>query len=183
MRLVEALKILDWWSRKGRTIFTHRELRKLFQKDKDSAFKAGIDRLITAGFLIRVARGVYWYKFSSVRDPYLLERIAATLRRGHYNYLSLEWVLSAYGIISQVPLAGLTIMTTGRSGLFYTPFGGIEFTHTKRSVEDILANSKEVDQPLRWATPATAIRDLRRIGRNLHLVDDDELVEVIENTQ
>lgn len=36
--------------------------------------------------------------------------------RGEYNYISLESALSEYGIISQIPIDRLTIMTTGRKG-------------------------------------------------------------------
>jgi len=46
--------------------------------------------------------------------------------------------LSEYGVISQIPLDRLTVMTTGRKGIYKTIYGTIEFTHTKRSVENIL---------------------------------------------
>ena len=54
------------------------------------------------------------------------------MRRGEYSYISLETMLSEYGAISQVPIDRLTVMTTGRKGEYETPFGVIEFTHTKR---------------------------------------------------
>lgn len=57
-----------------------------------------------------------------------------------------------------------------------TPFGTIELTHTKRSLEDVLARTVQVEgRPLRIARKLTAYRDLVRVGRNLHLVDKDEL--------
>ncbi len=97
----------------------------------------------------------------------LLERIAVTLRSGHYNYLSLESALLAYGIISQVPLAGITVMTTGRSGIFDTPFGRIEFIHTKRHGGQILDHTRDVGWPLRmtagrpvswrWRSPRSSV--------------------------
>lgn len=48
MRLEEALKILDRWSRRGRLVYTRNDLRKLFQGDSDVTFKASLERL-TAG--------------------------------------------------------------------------------------------------------------------------------------
>ncbi len=41
----------------------------------------------------------------------------------------LESALSEYGVISQIPIDRLTIMTTGRKGHYKTPYGTIEFTH------------------------------------------------------
>ncbi|MCL6272220.1 hypothetical protein M3P05_20060 [Sansalvadorimonas sp. 2012CJ34-2] len=66
----------------------------------------------------------------------------------------------------------LTIMTTGRKGEYKTPFGTLEFTHTKRSVGDILDSFVDRDRPLKIATKQAAIRDLKRVGRNLHLLDE-----------
>lgn len=66
-------------------------------------------------------------------------------------------------------------MTTGRKGQYRTAYGAIEFTHTKRSVRDILSSMREVGRPLRVATLRAAWRDLKRIGRNTHLVDEEIL--------
>ena len=179
MRLPEAIMTLTAWSRKGRVLFTRDELRKLFPHDSDTAFKEGIKRLTLGGILRRVSRGLFIFSLAERRDPYLLEQIAVALRRGHYNYLGLESALSEYGAISQVPLAGITVVTTGRAGVFETPYGRIEFTHTKRGVDDILMHTRDVGRPLRLATPSAASRDLRRVGRNAYLIDDDELAEAI----
>src|SRR5690606_10369240 len=93
-------------------------------------------------------------------------------RYGEYNYISLESMLSEYGAISQIPVDRLTVMTTGRKGVYKTLYGVIEFTHTKRSVEDILQSTRVIaDKPLRIATPETAWRDLKRVGRNKTLVN------------
>ncbi|WP_422139500.1 hypothetical protein [Endozoicomonas sp. ALC020] len=71
-----------------------------------------------------------------------VQSIAIALRRGDYNYISLESALSEYGAISQIPVDRLTIMTTGRKGEYKTPFGVLEFTHTRRSVADILDSAR-----------------------------------------
>ena len=181
MRLSEAIRTFTTWSRTGRVIFTRNDLRKLFPNDGDAAFRAGIRRLVQGGFLHHVSRGLFVYSMTQGRDPHLLEQIAVALRRGSYSYLSLESALSEYGIISQVPLAGITVMTTGRSGVFDTVYGRIEFTHTKRGVAEILDHTRDVGWSLRMATPGAADRDLRRVGRNVHLIDEDELKEAIAN--
>lgn len=74
-------------------------------------------------------------------------------------------------VISQIPIDRLTAMTTGRKGVFKTPYGVIEFTHTDRCDIDILNNTILYDRPLRIATESAAIRDLKRVGRNTHLIE------------
>ena len=72
-------------------------------------------------------------------------------------------------------------MTTGRSGLHKTPYGTIEFTHTKRPRSEILKHTlTSKDRPMRIAAQSAAIRDLVRSGRNSNMIveDDFELDEV-----
>ena len=106
-----------------------------------------------------------------------LELIARTMRRREYSYLSLESALAEYGAISQIPIDRLTVMTAGRKGEYKTPFGTIEFTHTKRSAAQIIDSIKTVGRPLRLATKEAAWRGLKRIGRNTHLVDEQVIYE------
>jgi len=179
MRSVDAHRILSDWARKGRLVFTTSDLRKLFLGDTDNAFAKGLDRLIKRGDLVRAANGVFAHARSDRTGANLIEDIAIAIRRGSYCYLSLESALSEYGIISQIPLSGITVMTTGRSGVFQTPFGRIEFTHTKRSPPEILENTRDVGRSLRLATPAAARRDLLRVGRNTHLIDEEVYREMV----
>ncbi|MCJ8272078.1 MAG: hypothetical protein MJK04_22115, partial [Psychrosphaera sp.] len=114
--------------------------------------------------------------YANSQDSHTIERVAVALRRGEYNYVSLESALSEYGVISQIPNDRITIMTTGRKGTYDTPWGTLEFTHTKRSVSDIVDNIHTVERPLRMASVQAAWRDLKRVGRNTHLVD----MEILE---
>lgn len=62
-------------------------------------------------------------------------------------------------------------MITGREGIYKTPFGTIEYTHTKRSITDIIEGTIQVkNRPLRIASKKIAWRDLKRVGRNTNLV-------------
>lgn len=171
---VQRLSVLD---RQGRHVFARADLAKVFHEDEERTLQAGLDRLVRQGILLRVARGAYVYALSASMGAGTLEQIAKTIRRGEYSYVSLESALSEYGIISQVPLDRLTVMTTGRKGEYKTPFGTIEFTHTGRRASDILDNTQVVDRPLRMASPAAACRDLRRVGRNTHLIEEAALDE------
>ena len=177
MNFVSALKSLHELDVKGRYVYTSKDLAKIFSDDNRHAFQAGLKRLVKNGMLQRAARGVYVFAYSRNIDADTVELIAKTLRRGHYSYVSLESALSLYGAISQVPVDRLTVMTTGREGEFKTPFGVIEFTHTKRSVSEITGNVIQTDRPLRIATRKTAYRDLKRVGRNVHLVDESQIHE------
>lgn len=170
MKKLDAVKKLDALSRQGRTVFLLRDLQKIFPEDTSLALKAGIKRLIDEDILCRPIQGVYVNNFSP-KDSYLLELVVKAMRRGEYNYVSLESALSAYGIISQIPVDRLTVMTTGRSGEYQTPWGTIELTHTRRSIPEILDATIKTQSPLKQAKPETAVRDLRRVGRNTHLMD------------
>jgi hypothetical protein len=172
-----AIKVLTEWDEAGRYVFALRDFVKLFPEDSPKTLQAAVNRLVRDGLLQRACRGVYVYPLARSRDSHTVERIAVALRRGEYNYISLESALSEYGAISQIPVDRLTVMTTGRKGVYRTPWGTIELTHTKRPIPDILNSVHDVGRPLRLATPAAAWRDLKRVGRNTHLVDQGALTD------
>ena len=171
----QAVRVLAMMDKKGKYVFTHHELTRLFPEDAAKTFNEGLSRLVRAGILKRACRGIYVNEHAASVDSFLIEQIAKALRRGEYSYISLETILSEYGLISQVLIDRLTVMTTGRKGIYKTPYGVIEFTHTKRSVKNILLNTQLINKrPLRIAKKAAAIRDLKRVGRNLNLLNLEE---------
>ncbi|PSJ36608.1 hypothetical protein C7I36_16485 [Zobellella taiwanensis] len=171
---IQRLAVLD---QQGRYVFTSRDLGKLFPEDGERAFQASLQRLVKHGVLTRATKGIYVFTLSRHKGLHTLELIAKAMRRGEYNYVSLESALSEYGVISQIPIDRLTVMSTGRKGEYKTPFGVIEFTHTKRPVRDLLEHLHQVGRPLRLASKQVAYRDLKRVGRNTHLVDEEALNE------
>ncbi len=160
----------------GVHVFTKKDLAKVFREDSAHALDASLVRLVNNGVLSRVAKGVYVNALSPNRGLDTIELIAVALRRGEYSYVSLECALSDYGVISQIPMR-LTVMTTGRRGEYRTPFGTIEFTHTARPWLDVVDGVRDVGRPLRFATKETAYRDLKRVGRNMDLIDESVLYE------
>lgn len=176
MKQTQAILQLTAQDRQGRQVFTHQDLDTLFPEDNPRTLQAGLDRLVKSGVLMRAAYGVYVNALSANGFTHTLENIAKAMRRGEYNYVSLESALSEYGVISQIPMR-LTVMTTGRKGEVNTPFGTIEFTHTARPVHDILEDIHDVGRPLRMAGKHKACRDLRRVGRNTELIDEEVLHE------
>ncbi|NQZ11342.1 MAG: hypothetical protein HRT35_29675 [Algicola sp.] len=177
MNRTTAIERLNHWDKQGRFIFLIEDLAKIFPEDNATALKDGLSRLTKAGIFVRPTKGVYLYAYANSKDGYVIEHIAKALRRGFYSYVSLESSLSEAGVISQILIDRLTLMTTGRSGIYRTPYGVIEFTHTKRGVADVLKSTYKASRPLRVAYNNTAWRDLKRVGRNLHLVNEDELNE------
>lgn len=176
MNQVELQKACKAWDKQHRYLFSRADFAKLFPAENAKSISESLNRFVKKGLLQRVCRSVYMNPDAHSVDPHTLERIVTKLRPGSYNYISLESALSEYGAISQIPLDRLTVMTTGRSGLIETAFGVIEFTHTKRSIPDILENSIKIEgRQLRVASKQTAWRDLKRVGRNIHLVDLNEV--------
>ncbi len=105
-----------------------------------------------------------------------LEAVARQLRAMDYSYVSLESRLSELGLISQIP-GVLTLMSSGRSGRCETAYGTIEFTHTVRDVPSLIDLGQVIFDPERGIHLATAERarsDLRRVGRNLDLLQPEE---------
>ena len=100
MNKEQAIKVLREQDRKGKYIFTNRDLSKLFPEDSFKTFNEGLKRLVKSGILKRACRNIYVNEDSRQFDSYAIEHIAKTLRRGEYNYVSLESMLSEYGLIS-----------------------------------------------------------------------------------
>ena len=159
----------------GKFVFTMGDIKLWFNDESEKTIKSSLKRHVQANILQNPCRGIYLYTQAKSRDGYVLEHIAKTLRRGEYSYVSLESALSEASVISQIPLDTLTIMTTGRSQTYHTPYGTIEFTHTKKTIPNILAGVYSVaKRPLRVATIATAVQDLKHAKRNTDLIDLEE---------
>jgi hypothetical protein len=139
--------------------------------------KLMMKRLSDQGILVRAARGVYVNPHARSLPPDARRGLLRFLRPREITYVSLESKLSEAGVISQIATA-LTCMTTGSPGRFDTPWGAIEFTHTDRKIEvgsDVIVQ----DDGTLEATIRTAVRDLRRVGRNLDLIDKETLAQAI----
>lgn len=172
MKTPLAIIALQTQDKQGHYVYSTNDFQVLFPNESDRSRKATIQRLVNTQILERVSKSIYVYGLSTHKAKRTLEEIAKVIRRGHYNYISLESALSEWGVISQILMDRITVMTTGRSGEYETPYGVIEFTHTQRSIEDILACTVRSDRPLRFATQASAIRDLNRVGRNRYLMEN-----------
>jgi len=154
-------------------LFTPYDLRALVPDISGGAFKTLLSRAVREGYLARVCRGIYLYERVSPPGGLLLFHAAARLRADGFNYISLETVLSDAGVISQVPLHRISVMSSGRSSVVACGrWGTIEFVHTRQRPEE-LAGQLHYDARCRlWrASVPQALRDMRATHRSLDLID------------
>src|SRR6218665_274413 len=173
--LIHRLAALD---KRGVYILSKADIGKMFPGEGAKAMEKSLQRMVAGGLCPRAPGGFSGTPPPESRNSRIIEDLAKALRPGALSYLSLEAILSEYGVISQIPMGRITVMTTGASGTHETPFGTIEFTHTKRSVADILAHTQRIEgRPLRIAHKMAAVRDLLRVGRNVNMIDREALEE------
>jgi hypothetical protein len=168
---------LDEMDRRGVWAFTPATFSALLGHPEPNYLKLRMKRLADQGVLIRAARGVYVNPHARSMPSDVRGGLIRFLRPREVTYVSLESKLSEEGVISQVATV-LTCMTTGSPGRFDTPWGAIEFTHTDRPIAlgtDVHAR----DDGVLEATVERSARDLRRVGRNTDLIDEQALAEAI----
>jgi len=154
-------------------LYSASDLRALFPEQSYEAFRQLLSRAVNAGVLERVCRGIYIVPHVPYQRGYELFHTAARLRAGTLTYISLETALSDAGIISQVPVGRVTLMSKGRTSIVSCGrFGEIEFRHTDREPNRISGGLLYDPACRLWrAVPELALRDLRAVGRSLDLVD------------
>lgn len=140
-----------------------------------------LSRATKAGMLKRICKGIYLYPVSDYPTGNLLFHAAARLRAGEFNYISLETVLSDAGVISQVPMNWISLMTSGRSHVVdCSDYGHIEFVHTAQKPDEVSAElSYDAERHLWRASPKQAMRDMKATRRSLELVDEEVLRELV----
>ena len=140
-----------------------------------------LSRAVKAGVLERVCRGIYYYPVQGYRQENILFHAAARLRASEFNYLSLETVLSEAGVISQIPMNRITLMSSGRSHVVDCgDFGRIEFVHTEQKAgaltEELVFDS---ERRLWRVSVKQALRDARVTRRSKDLINSEEAYEFI----
>ncbi len=140
-----------------------------------------LSRATKAGLLRRVCRGIYFYPVPGYPAEHLLFHAAARLRAGEFNYISLETALSDAGVISQVPINWITLMTSGRSHeVDCGDYGHIEFVHTAQRPESVGGELTYDPERRLWrASVRQALRDMKATRRSLELVDEEAANELV----
>ena len=149
------------------------ELAFMLDESCDPAFIKFLADRAKKGQLRRVVKGLYESVLTPPNPETAIYKTIKKLRSSVLNYISLESQLSHTGDISQVVIDRVTVVTKGRSGTFATPYGFIELTHTKQSVEQIAPNLYfDADIQMYRATPEQATVDLKHCRRNLHMLEN-----------
>ena len=140
-----------------------------------------LSRAAKTGLLRRVCRGIYHFPVKDYPAANLLFHAAARLRAGEFNYLSLETVLSEAGVISQLPMNWITLMTSGRSHVVDCgDYGHIEFVHTSQAPDEVAGElTYDPGRRLWRASVRQALRDMKATRRSLELVNEEVLHELV----
>jgi len=164
-----------------RRVFSLTDLRVLLPEHDAGAFKSVVTRLERRGGLTRVCRGIYVMPDCDLRGSELLGHVAARLRAAHFNYLSLETVLSDAGVISQIPVNRIMLMSSGRSNVISCgAYGTIEFVHTRKKAEELAAELSYDSRFQLWrASVPLALRDMKDTRRDTGLMDEETANEFI----
>ena len=177
---MQPLQRLEDWLRAGTLeqrglLYPAHAFRSLFPDMSAGAYRALLHRARRRGILERVCQGVYQYSGDPDRSGLLLFHAAAVLRAHHFNYVSLETILSEAGVISQLPMAWVTIVSTGRTAeVDCGAYGTIEFVHTQRDINTIIDQMHYAPEyRLYRASETLALADMRRFHRpTLDLVQE-----------
>ena len=149
-------------------LYSTASFRSLFPDLNPGAYRALLHRAEKRGLLERVCQGIYQYAGAPDTSGLILFHAAALLRAQHFNYISLETVLSEAGLISQIPIAWITLVSSGRSATIGCGrFGTIEFMHTERAMSQVIDElSYDSGRHLYRASPKLALADMRRFDRS-----------------
>ncbi len=164
-----------------RCLFRSTDLRMLCPNLSDNTFKALMARTVRSGLLMRISKGIYLCKKAFRPDGLLLFHVVALMRANQFNYISLETVLSDLGIISQIPINRITIMSSGRSNIISCAnYGVIEFIHTNQKPAALVDQLIYDNACGLWrANARLALRDIKVTHRNCDLINWDIANEFI----
>lgn len=176
--------LIDWLIKNAnaeRYLFTLQDFRSLFPNLAEAAFKTLLSRSVKSGYLTRLCRGLYSYQHAIPNTGLILFHAASYLRSDEFNYISLETTLSDAGVISQMPINYISIMSSGRSNTISCgSIGTIEFVHTNQKPEDIMRHLTYDSERRLWrASIRLAIRDMKASHRNCDLIDWEIANELI----
>lgn len=177
MKLLELQQSLNELEKQTHSaMFSYKQARVLFADENEHAMYTALCRHTKKGVIERVCKGIWINPLSRfANNDTRLEELTCLLRPDSFSYVSLESVLSQASVISQQMFGYLTVMTTGASKTIKAPFGTLEMIHTKRPLTEVSSHKTPQGRVLPWADVKTAYRDLKRVGRNVEMVDESQL--------
>lgn len=162
-------------------LFTIHDLHAIFPDLSLPSLKTLLSRAVASKYLERICRGVYLYRKAMPHDGNVLFHVAALLRAEHFNYISLETALSELGVISQIPINVISVMSSGRSNTISCGHSGtIEFIHTSRTPDSTTEHLIYHPTKKMWyANVMLALDDMKRTKRSMDLIQWDIVDELI----
>jgi predicted transcriptional regulator of viral defense system len=156
-------------------LFRVSDFYQLFPGMRIDALRVLLGRAVKASVLQRFCQSLYLYPKVRRRKGFELYHAASRLREENFCYLSLESVLSEEGLISQIPLGWITVMTAGRSGIIPCgAWGSIEYIHTKKRFAGMEPFLTYDNRYRLWrASVRLALKDMRFAKRPMDLVDQE----------
>lgn len=175
MTQLELQRALDYIDQQNVWAFSINLIELLFPNEVKHTIAISLSRHSKSGIITNVCRGVYANPRATCVPPFAAETLSSIIRPGDQSYLSLETVLSESGYLSQMPNR-LTFMTTGRSQTFVTPYGIIEYVHSKTDRRNFLNDCEYNEARGIWvASVKKAAADVKKTHRSIDLVDWDDL--------
>ena len=162
-------------------LFAQQDLSAALPGLSPSAWKALLGRAVKSGLLRRVCRGLYLYPNVDYPAGLVLYHAASRIRAHHFNYISLESVLSDAGVISQLPMNWITLMSSGRTYTYdCSNFGHIECIHTVKSPDQVESQIYYDSRCRLWrGSVALALHDMGLTRRSMDLVDWEAVRELV----
>ena len=179
MKAKELLAMLDVLDKKGVWCFDMPMFSLFFLNESQNSINHSLKRHVKNGIIVNVCKGFYANPRAKSKPAFPICSLARIIRSSDRFYVSYETALSNYGIISQIPFR-LTLATSGRSQVYNTPYGVLEFTHSNRVFQvfdDKECVRSDLYDGLFCASPKIAVRDAVRAKRNSWLIDYDEIDE------
>lgn len=167
----ELLRMLDTFDKMGAWAFKLQHIKMYFKDESPKSLQVALHRHAKNHFIEKCAREVY-VNPRAKKPLFFLESLASLLRDNATFYLSLETLLSELGLISQFPNR-LTFISQGRSQVFKTSCGIIEFVHSKRNAKDFLKHCYfDKDRGIYVAHKEQAINDIYQHNRSVDLYEE-----------
>ncbi len=158
-------------------LFSENDFLPVFPNLTVQNIRMVLSRAVKNGILERVCKGIYLYPKSGFDSSVVLFKVASKFRADFFNYVSLETVLSQSGVISQIPLGWITVMTTGRRGIINCGrFGSVEFIHTQKPLEKITPLLRlDSATGMFWASEELALQDMKDAKRPIDLIQKEQV--------